>query len=201
MRFWLLSKLYISLCSSVIRLLHAFLFFNASGLPIPFNSPSRSILLISSLIRFTIFLSSFCQSVYCCHAVGVNNTFITRILLTHLKQKKAEQEEHLQWLEKKLQAEQEKQERLDTFELNSKRVVVNGSSTQICLERYKTAIVFGTVNTVSQSLILISRNYKDQIDIKSLCGASETSITGNVNLETGNVTLNFSGNNSAIIIW
>lgn len=78
---------------------------------------------------------------------------------------------------------------------------VNGSSTQICLERYKTAIVFGTVNTVSQSLILISRNYKDQIDIKSLCGASETSITGNVNLETGNVTLNFSGNNSAIIIW
>ena len=85
--------------------------------------------------------------------------------------------------------------------LNSKRVVVNGSSTQICLERYKTAIVFGTVNTVSQSLILISRNYKDQIDIKSLCGASETSITGNVNLETGNVTLNFSGNNSAIIIW
>lgn len=33
------------------------------------------------------------------------------------------------------------------------------------------------------------------------CGASETSITGNVNLETGNVTLNFSGNNSAIIIW
>ena len=37
-----------------------------------------------------------------------------------LKQKKAEQEEHLQWLEKKLQAEQEKQERLDTFELNSK---------------------------------------------------------------------------------
>ena len=69
------------------------------------------------------------------------------------------------------------------------------------LERYKTAIVFGTVNTVSQSLILISRNYKDQIDIKSLCGASETSITGNVNLETGNVTLNFSGNNSAIIIW
>ena len=100
-----------------------------------------------------------------------------------LKQKKAEQEEHLQWLEKKLQAEQEKQERLDTFELNSKRVVVNGSSTQICLERYKTAIVFGTVNTVSQSLILISRNYKDQIDIKSLCGASETSITGNVNLE------------------
>lgn len=69
------------------------------------------------------------------------------------------------------------------------------------VERYKTAIVFGTVNTVSQSLILISRNYKDQIDIKSLCGASETSITGNVNLETGNVTLNFSGNNSAIIIW
>lgn len=118
-----------------------------------------------------------------------------------LKQKKAEQEEHLQWLEKKLQAEQEKQERLDTFELNSKRVVVNGSSTKICLERYKTAIVFGTVNTVSQSLILIARNYKDQIDIKSLCGASETSITGNVNLETGNVTLNFSGNNSAIIIW
>ena len=51
-----------------------------------------------------------------------------------MKQKKAEQEEHLQWLEKKLQAEQEKQERLDTFELNSKRVVVNGSSTQICLE-------------------------------------------------------------------
>lgn len=85
--------------------------------------------------------------------------------------------------------------------LNSKRVVVNGSSTQICLEKYKTAIVFGTVNTVGQSLILISRNYKDQIDIKSLCGASETSITGNVNLETGNVTLNFSGNNSAIIIW
>lgn len=37
-----------------------------------------------------------------------------------MKQKKAEQEEHLQWLEKKLQAEQEKQERLDTFELNSK---------------------------------------------------------------------------------
>ena len=36
-----------------------------------------------------------------------------------LKQKKAEQEEHLQWLEKKLQAEQEKQERLDTFELNT----------------------------------------------------------------------------------
>ena len=35
-----------------------------------------------------------------------------------MKQKKAEQEEHLQWLEKKLQAEQEKQERLDTFELN-----------------------------------------------------------------------------------
>lgn len=89
----------------------------------------------------------------------------------------------------------------DLEKLNSKRVVVNGSSTQICLERYKTAIVFGTVNTVSQSLILISRNYKDQIDIKSLCGASETSITGNVNLETGNVTLNFSGNNSAIIIW
>lgn len=85
--------------------------------------------------------------------------------------------------------------------LNSKRVVVNGSSTQICLEKYKTAIVFGTVNTVGQSLILISRNYKDQIDIKSLCGASETSITGNVNLETENVTLNFSGNNSAIIIW
>ena len=102
---------------------------------------------------------------------------------------------------KQKKADQEKQERLDTFELNSKRVVVNGSSTQICLERYKTAIVFGTVNTVSQSLILISRNYKDQIDIKSLCGASETSITGNVNLETGNVTLNFSGNNSAIIIW
>ena len=44
--------------------------------------------------------------------------------------------------------------------------------------------MFGTVNTVGQSLILISRNYKDQIDIKSLCGASETSITGNVNLET-----------------
>ena len=36
-----------------------------------------------SLIRFTIFLSSFCQSVYCCHAVGVNTTFIIRMLLTH----------------------------------------------------------------------------------------------------------------------
>lgn len=94
-----------------------------------------------------------------------------------------------------------KRKKLAYMRLNSKRVVVNGSSTQICLEKYKTAIVFGTVNTVDKSLILISRNYKDQIDIKSLCGASETSITGNVNLETENVTLNFSGNNSAIIIW
>ena len=80
MRFLLLSKLYVSLCSSVIRLLHTFLCFNGSGLPIPSNKPSRSMLFISSLIRFTIFLSSFCQSVYCCHAVGVNTTFIIRII-------------------------------------------------------------------------------------------------------------------------
>ncbi len=63
------------------------------------------------------------------------------------------------------------------------------------------AIVFGTVNTTAQSLILVSRNHKDQIATKSISGASETSITGNVNIESGNVTLNFSGNNSAIIIW
>ena len=48
MRFWLLSKLYVSLCSSVILLLHTFLYFNGSGLPIPSNSPSRAILFISS---------------------------------------------------------------------------------------------------------------------------------------------------------
>lgn len=86
-------------------------------------------------------------------------------------------------------------------ELNSKRAVVNGNSIQIGLEKYKMAIVFGTVNTTAQSLILVSRNHKDQIATKSISGASETSITGNVNIESGNVTLNFSGNNSAIIIW
>ena len=40
------------------------------------KSPLRSISLISSLIRFTIFLSSLCHSVYCSHAVGVNTIFI-----------------------------------------------------------------------------------------------------------------------------
>ena len=61
--------------------------------------------------------------------------------------------------------------------------------------------MFGTVNTVGQSLILVTRDYVDKITVKSICGASATSITGNVNLKAGNVTLNFSGNNSAIIIW
>lgn len=61
--------------------------------------------------------------------------------------------------------------------------------------------MFGTVNTVGQSLILVTRDYTDKIAVKSICGASATSITGNVNLKAGNVTLNFSGNNSAIIIW
>ena len=61
--------------------------------------------------------------------------------------------------------------------------------------------MFGTVNTADQSLILVTREYTNKIKIKSICGASETSITGNVNLEANNVTLNFSGNNSAIIIW
>lgn len=83
----------------------------------------------------------------------------------------------------------------------SKRTVVNDNSIQIDLERYKTAIVFGTVNAVGQSLILVTRDYVDKITVKSICGASATSITGNVNLKAGNVTLNFSGKNSAIIIW
>ena len=61
--------------------------------------------------------------------------------------------------------------------------------------------MFGTVNTVGQSLILVTRDYTDKITVKSICGASATSITGNVNLKAGNATLNFSGNNSAIIIW
>ena len=61
--------------------------------------------------------------------------------------------------------------------------------------------MFGTVNTVGQSLILVTRDYVDKITVKSICGASATSITGNVNLKAGNVTLNFSGKNSAIIIW
>lgn len=90
---------------------------------------------------------------------------------------------------------------MEQLALNSKRAVVNGNSIQIGLEKYKMAIVFGTVNTTAQSLILVSRNHKDQIATKSISGASETSITGNVNIESGNVTLNFSGNNSAIIIW
>ena len=92
-------------------------------------------------------------------------------------------------------------EALNKLNSKSKRTVVDGNSVQIDLEKYKTAIVFGTVNTTSQSLILVTRNYTDKITAKSIYGASETSITGKVDLETENVTLNFSGNNSAIIIW
>lgn len=90
-----------------------------------------------------------------------------------LKQKKAEQEEHLQWLEKKLQAEQEKQERLDTFELNSKTLKYSTyalidpkNGKDIELENGRTYIVcYGTIGNsnvydIGASLIL-SRAYNN----------------------------------------
>lgn len=64
-----------------------------------------------------------------------------------LKQKKAEQEEHLKRLEEKLQAEQEKRERLDTFESNittkMKCLQPVKKSKIICLDVETTGLDYG----------------------------------------------------------
>lgn len=66
---------------------------------------------------------------------------------------------------------------------------------------YKTAIVFGTIDTTSETLLLVTRQYNDVVVVESLHGASKERVTGIVDSKTNSVTLTFSGNNSAMIIW
>lgn len=66
---------------------------------------------------------------------------------------------------------------------------------------YKTAIVFGTINTTSETLLLVTRQYNDVVVVKSLHGASKEGVTGIVDSKTNTVTITFPGNNGAIIIW
>lgn len=61
--------------------------------------------------------------------------------------------------------------------------------------------MFGTINTTSTTLLLVSRQYNDTITVNSLHGASKEGITGIVDSNTNTVTITFPGNNSAIIIW
>ena len=84
---------------------------------------------------------------------------------------------------------------------NVKRKDIYGKSISIDLQRYKAAIVFGTINTTSETLLLVTRQYNDVIVVESLHGASKERVTGIVDSKTNTVILTFSGNNSAIIIW
>ena len=84
---------------------------------------------------------------------------------------------------------------------NVKRKDIYGKSISIDLQMYKTAIVFGTIDTTSETLLLVTRQYNDVVVVESLHGASKERVTGIVDSKTNSVTLTFSGNNSAIIIW
>lgn len=84
---------------------------------------------------------------------------------------------------------------------NVKRKDITGKSISIDLQIYKTAIVFGTIDTTSETLLLVTRQYNEVVVVESLHGASKERVTGIVDSKTNTVTLTFSGNNSAIIIW
>lgn len=88
-------------------------------------------------------------------------------------------------------------------ELNSnvKRKDITGKSISIDLQMYKTAIVFGTINTTSETLLLVTRQYNNVIVVESLHGASKEGVTGIVDSNTNTVTITFPEHNSAIIIW
>lgn len=96
-----------------------------------------------------------------------------------------------------------KRKKLACMRLNSnvKRKDIYGKSISIDLQMYKTAIVFGTINTTSETLLLVTRQYNDVVVVESLHGASKERVTGIVDSKTNTVTLTFPGNNSAIIIW
>ena len=84
---------------------------------------------------------------------------------------------------------------------NLKRAVISSDSVAIRLDKYKTAIILGTINTTATSLLLATRDYNDLISVKSISGASKSSITGSFDTETGLTTLSIAGNNSAVVIW
>lgn len=84
---------------------------------------------------------------------------------------------------------------------NVKRKDITGKSISIDLQMYKTAIVFGTIDTTSETLLLVTRQYNDVVVVESLHGASKERVTGIVDSKTNSVTLTFPENNSAIIIW
>lgn len=84
---------------------------------------------------------------------------------------------------------------------NAKRKDITGKSISIDLQMYKTAIVFGTINTTSETLLLVTRQYNDVVVVESLHGASKEGVIGIVDSNTNTVTITFPGNNSAIIIW
>ena len=84
---------------------------------------------------------------------------------------------------------------------NAKRKDITGESISIDLQMYKTAIVFGTINTTSETLLLVTRQYNNVIVVESLHGASKEGVTGIVDSNTNTVTITFPEHNSAIIIW
>lgn len=84
---------------------------------------------------------------------------------------------------------------------NVKRKDITGKSISIDLQMYKTAIVFGTIKTTSETLLLVTRQYNNVIVVESLHGASKEGVTGIVDSNTNTVTITFPEHNSAIIIW
>lgn len=84
---------------------------------------------------------------------------------------------------------------------NAKRKDITEKSISIDLQMYKTAIVFGTINTTSETLLLVTRQYNDVVVVESLHGASKEGVTGIVDSKANTVTITFPGHNSAIIIW
>ena len=76
-----------------------------------------------------------------------------------------------------------------------------GAVNELNSNKQNTAIVFGTINTTSETLLLVTRQYNDVVVVESLHGASKEGVTGIVDSKANTVTITFPGHNSAIIIW
>lgn len=90
---------------------------------------------------------------------------------------------------------------MERLELNSKRVICESKQAIVPLDRYKSALVFGTINTKAAVFCMVTRLSNDDISVHSILNGINHGITGLYNSNTGLVELTLSTNNSFIILY
>lgn len=93
----------------------------------------------------------------------------------------------------------------NTVSLNSNRILVNSSTDEAAitlqLRRYRSALLFGTVNRYTGCFCLITRQHDDTVAVQTILDPGSNNITGLYDAGSGLVILKIPSNSSCVILF